>query len=450
QTDADITTTNDNITLVSATTLTGAVAISTGSGAGTIAFNNTLDGGHSLTLTSGTGNIDFDAPVGSIASLGILTVVSAMNVTADSSVTAASILQQAGSGATTFTGAVTTNTVAGVNLTGTDLVVTTGISTASNGVLTTRLSGSATLSNGSVTNITGTTTIDADGAIIAGGSTTSAGQILLRSTTNSITINSAASMNSATQNVTLEAEDNITVSSTSIVTTTLGEVILRSGVGDTDNSGSMLLNGIIQALAAGQFITLDLNQQQGATQSATGALIASNLRLISTGSANGSFALGTSTLNDVDTLAAKTSGAVTFRDLDTLTVGSISGSPGIAPMAGITTYTGVPDSAPVSITTGGNLTINQAIDTLAGSASSIGTVTLNSAGNMVLNGAGNITADGAVQLTATNGIQTDADITTTNDNITLVSATTLTGAVAISTGSGAGTIAFNNTLDGGH
>ncbi|MFN9041042.1 MAG: hypothetical protein ACK5YO_32425, partial [Planctomyces sp.] len=102
-------------------------------------------------------------------------------------------------------------------------------------------------------------------------------------------------------------------------------------------------------------------------------------------------------------------------------------------MAGITTYTGVPDSAPVSITTGGNLTINQAIDTLAGSASSIGTVTLNSAGNMVLNGAGNITADGAVQLTATNGIQTDADITTTNDNITLVSATTLTGAVAIST-----------------
>ncbi|MFN9221583.1 MAG: hypothetical protein ACK6D6_05685, partial [Planctomyces sp.] len=335
-----------------------------------------------LTLTSGTGNIDFDAPVGSIASLGILTVVSAMNVTADSSVTAASILQQAGSGATTFTGAVTTNTVAGVNLTGTDLVVTTGISTASNGVLTTRLSGSATLSNGSVTNITGTTTIDADGAIIAGGSTTSAGQILLRSTTNSITINSAASMNSATQNVTLEAEDNITVSSTSIVTTTLGEVILRSGVGDTDNSGSMLLNGIIQALAAGQFITLDLNQQQGATQSATGALIASNLRLISTGSANGSFALGTSTLNDVDTLAAKTSGAVTFRDLDTLTVGSISGSPGIAPMAGITTYTGVPDSAPVSITTGGNLTINQAIDTLAGSASSIGTVTLNSAGNM--------------------------------------------------------------------
>ncbi|MFN9038272.1 MAG: hypothetical protein ACK5YO_18370, partial [Planctomyces sp.] len=100
QTDADITTTNDNITLVSATTLTGAVAISTGSGAGTIAFNNTLDGGHSLTLTSGTGNIDFDAPVGSIASLGILTVVSAVNVTADSSVTAASILQQAGSGAT--------------------------------------------------------------------------------------------------------------------------------------------------------------------------------------------------------------------------------------------------------------------------------------------------------------------------------------------------------------
>ncbi|MFM7834637.1 MAG: hypothetical protein ACKPJD_22790, partial [Planctomycetaceae bacterium] len=122
---------------------------------------------------------------------------------------------------------------------------------------------------------------------------------------------------SATQNVTLEAEDNITVSSTSMVTTTLGEVIFRSGMGDTDNSGSMLLNGIIRALAAGQYITLDLNQQQGATQSATGALIASSLRLISNGNAAASFALGTSTLNDVDTLAAETSGAVTFKDLDT-------------------------------------------------------------------------------------------------------------------------------------
>ncbi|MFM7866118.1 MAG: hypothetical protein ACKPHU_18040, partial [Planctomycetaceae bacterium] len=134
------------------TTLTGAVAISTGSGAGTINFNSTLDGTHNLTLTAGTGNIEFDAPVGSIARLGILTVASAANVTADSAVNVASILQQAGSGTTTFTGAVNTNTVAGVNLTGTNLVVTAGITTTSSGVLTTQLAGSATLSNGSASN----------------------------------------------------------------------------------------------------------------------------------------------------------------------------------------------------------------------------------------------------------------------------------------------------------
>jgi hypothetical protein len=369
QTEADITTTNDNVRFVSTTTLTGAVAIDTGSGVGAIAFNAAVNGSQNLMLTAGTGNVEFDAAVGSSTRLGILTIVSAANVTATSVLNAASIVQQSGSGTTTFTGAVNTDTATGVDLTGTNLVVTAGITTTGNGVLTTNLLGSATLATGSISNIAGSTTLTADGAIVVGGSVMTAGLVLLKSDQDSIIINPAALVTSSTQNVTLEAEDNVLVSPTAMVTTVLGEIILRSGLNDTDSSGGMTLNGTIQALAAGQCITLDLNQQQGATQSSSGALISSNLRLISTGNFAGAFSLGTTTLNNVDTLVAQTSGAVTFKDLDTLTVGSVGSSSGIAAMSGISTFSNIADSASVSITTGGTLFVNQAIDTLAGSSS---------------------------------------------------------------------------------
>ena len=57
---------------------------------------------------------------------------------------------------------------------------------------------------------------------------------------------------------------------------------------------------------------------------------------------------------------------------------------------------------------------------------------------------GNIEADGPVDLTATNGIATAGNITTTADNITLHSATTLTGSITLSTGTGAGDIVLES------
>jgi hypothetical protein len=107
---------------------------------------------------------------------------------------------------------------------------------------------------------------------------------------------------------------------------------------------------------------------------------------------------------------------------------------------------------PVSTTTSGNIaiigtaaiTMNGAVSTTGG-----GTVTLNSGGTLTLAAAGDITADGAVSLTGATGISTAGDVTTTDDNVTYASATTLTGAVAINTGAGgAGNINFNSTLDG--
>ncbi|MGV2341756.1 MAG UNVERIFIED_CONTAM: hypothetical protein LVR18_49905 [Planctomycetaceae bacterium] len=61
----------------------------------------------------------------------------------------------------------------------------------------------------------------------------------------------------------LEAEDSLLLRSGSVVTATIGELILRSGLDSTDNTGGMTLDGTLRALAPGQAITLDLNDEQG-------------------------------------------------------------------------------------------------------------------------------------------------------------------------------------------
>jgi len=136
----DITTTDDAITFTTGTTLTGNVALDTGAGLGTIAFLSTLDGTtdftEDLTLTAGTGNIDFDAAVGATKDLGIVTIVSATDVTADLAFNAQAINQTAGSGTTTFTGAVQTlGTLAtdGLDLNGTNFTISNTVNTGTLG-----------------------------------------------------------------------------------------------------------------------------------------------------------------------------------------------------------------------------------------------------------------------------------------------------------------------------
>jgi hypothetical protein len=103
----DITTTDDNISFNVAVTLTGDVLFSTGSaGTGDITFPSTLDdttaGADDITLSAGTGNIVFTGAVGGTISLGAITINSAADVTATSTISAASFTQTAGTGTTTF------------------------------------------------------------------------------------------------------------------------------------------------------------------------------------------------------------------------------------------------------------------------------------------------------------------------------------------------------------
>ena len=95
----------------------------------------------------------------------------------------------------------------------------------------------------------------------------------------------------------------------------------------------------------------------------------------------------------------------------------------------------------VSFTNTNAINVNQAITTTTS-----GLVTLNAAGAVTIAAAGDISADGAVSITGGGGISTAGDVTTTADNVTYNSATTLTGNVAVNSAGGA--IQFSNTLDG--
>jgi CHAT domain-containing protein len=125
-TDADGTTQlNGNVTTTGVQSygdnvqLNNSVTLNTGNGdvtfAGTV--NSQASETNALRLNVGLGNIAFKGIVGSTP-LGNLTIDSAHDVQAAGSITAASITQTAGTGTTTFNGALNTNGAGGVNLTG--------------------------------------------------------------------------------------------------------------------------------------------------------------------------------------------------------------------------------------------------------------------------------------------------------------------------------------------
>ncbi|MCX7168588.1 MAG: hypothetical protein NTV11_20265, partial [Rhodocyclales bacterium] len=120
-----------------------------------------LGGAESLTVEAGTGNVTFTGAVGNATSLGAITIASAGNLGFAGSVSAASLTQTAGTGTTTLNGAVNTNGVAGVNLSGTNLVVNAGITTTGGGAVTINESGTVTtaaagdINSGAAVSVTG-------------------------------------------------------------------------------------------------------------------------------------------------------------------------------------------------------------------------------------------------------------------------------------------------------
>jgi hypothetical protein len=81
-------------------------SISANSGGGNISFLNTLNSAlgtqHSAQLSAGRGDINFNSAVGGINPLGNLSIVNAQNVTAASTINAASLQQLVGTGTTIY------------------------------------------------------------------------------------------------------------------------------------------------------------------------------------------------------------------------------------------------------------------------------------------------------------------------------------------------------------
>lgn len=140
-----------------AVVIDGDRALATGAGGGNISFSSTLNSDGSargLSITAGTGNILFSGAIGGSAPLAALNIVSATDVTANSTLDAASLTQQAGTGTTSLNGATTLSgnlSFTGTNLTLNDSVDVGGTTTITNAGLFTTAAAGNIISVGAVT-----------------------------------------------------------------------------------------------------------------------------------------------------------------------------------------------------------------------------------------------------------------------------------------------------------
>jgi len=151
------TTTGGDIQIDIPLVLSNDAFFATGTNAGNIIFNQTVDGTsgvEALNLTAG-GDITINGAVGSTTRIGNLNITNANNVTTGA-ITAASITQTAGSGTTTFQGDLNTNSATGISLTGNTFKL--------NGNVATTTSGGFTINNSNTLDISANTTFNLDGA----------------------------------------------------------------------------------------------------------------------------------------------------------------------------------------------------------------------------------------------------------------------------------------------
>ncbi|MFA6501721.1 MAG: filamentous hemagglutinin N-terminal domain-containing protein, partial [Parachlamydiales bacterium] len=207
---------------------------SNGSASGDIAFGSTIQGttagGQNLTLASGSRDITFSGTVGNTTRIGALRITSARDVAADA-ISATSITQVAGSGTTTFNGALNASIVNGINLTGSAFAFNNNVTTAAAGPLTINNSALLSFSN-STYSISGALTQTGAGLVNLSGAFTSGGLISFLS---GVTLTGASNLNTSSNN------QNILFSSTltndNIVTP--HALTLNSGTGNITFSGAI-------------------------------------------------------------------------------------------------------------------------------------------------------------------------------------------------------------------
>jgi len=412
----NITTAGGAIDFYSDVLLTALLTMLTSAG-GNITFHGLLDGqvasGNALTIDAGnTGDVLFSGDIGSGATagsavrLGALTITNAHDVTAAGTVTVDSVIQNAGTGTTTFANTVdTTNAGTGVGLTGNDFVFQNSVNVQNGGDMTvvgngisfsnapvllsgggnltltnsgalnidtnsdfTILGGGYFLQNGNGTAFTGSDVIT-EGGTITWDDPTLLADVLMDTTNGGLTPAGA----DITFNDHIDGAYNLT---------------LRGGT-----SGNIALNGPIGQITRLNDLIID-NGHDVLIAAATNVA-----HLIQ----NAFAGYGTTTING----AVNTNGAGTSVDLN-----------------------------------GNNFTINNTITTTGG-----GVVEITNGGLLDITAAGDMNLDGSFTQNGAGLVSTAGDIVTTNDDISFASDVTLTGDVLMDTGAGAGTITFSGLLD---
>ena len=142
-------------------------------------------------------------------------------------------------------------------------------------------------------NFAGAITLTSTGPVTFDANTTGSGTVTVTTidgavrNTENITVSAGIALKSTDGDVAMQAGDRISLGETSTVQAQFGSVTLSSGVGDIDNDGSQTLDGLV---TAADRITINLNAETGsAVEGVSGAFVASNLLLLSTGA--GTFAL---------------------------------------------------------------------------------------------------------------------------------------------------------------
>lgn len=373
------------------------VSISTGAGGGTLTLssNATLDSqpgeANNFSTTLGIGNAIFGTSVGALNPLNELRVVSAKDVTAQAEVHAARIVQQAGSGTTSFTGDVTTTdaTLPGIDLTGTGFVFNGPVTTTGNGSVSITHSGLLDINSAADMRLDGSFTESGFGTVELAGNIVTSGDVIhfgspvtltdgmladvLLDTTAAANVAGAAIMFDRSVNA-----QNVGGESLTLNAGTSGNITFGDAVGGVGRVGELRIVEANDVSLAGASTASNFVQETGhGTTTFSGAI-----------DANSSVAKAV----DVNAVNISLAGAVT-------TAGD----------------------GRVELTATGVLDIGAAAD---------------------MNLSGSFTQDGG------GAVRTSADITTSNNDITFTDEVVVRESVRFDTGTGVGTVSFANTLDG--
>ncbi|MEP0881336.1 CHAT domain-containing protein [Trichocoleus sp. ST-U3] len=435
--------------------LTDSVSFNTSGSNGAIAFNSTIDGNHNLTLNAGSGSINFKNNLGTVTSLGNLTIDSG-NVNASAAINVASLAQKAGSG--TYSAI----TASDIQLTGNIFNLNGAINTTGGGVTITN-SDLLTIASVADMNLAGKFVQNGTGNVVTGGDIT-ASSIEFHQGVNlsgDVNFDTSGSNGAIGFNSTVDGQKNLTVNA-GIGDITFNSTVNTASLATTGVGGTTKLNGNVttansQSYGNNVLLTGDIILKgdeinfSGGTDSVTGT---GNLTL-QTATVGKAIAIGfdqdaSLNINDTD-LAALHDG------FSSITIGNASGSQDIivdsatfkdavtiqAGTGALTvqgTSPGITSNASIHLI-GGATTLNSGISTTDG-----GNLTLTNSDVLKIASGTKMDLSGAFVQNGTGSVSTAGNITASS--IQFNQGVNLTGSIFLETG--AGDISFGNTLNGSH